>query len=273
LAPDRRLIFVRDGVQWEQTRKGIVVQLARYGYQRANRMCISVALDEAITFALDGAAYGGHDSAAMIAYSVSSRAFHVRIKLVAGTTRTVPAVGREGDDKNRWLLASACMSKVRVTKDGTEIDMWRDNDSSIDDRADAAETAATMPRRILMAEGDAGVLARLEEILSDAGYSVVACTNGWDLVHHLGYYLAPEEYRREEFDLILADTKLSGANGLDVLLGLRRRGIPPLALIVGTDRTEVEQRARRCGAAAILERSITPSELLRVIYGIVSADA
>jgi CheY-like chemotaxis protein len=164
------------------------------------------------------------------------------------------------------------MSDVRVTGGGNEIEMSRHNGSSVDaSTSDDDATAAS--HRVLMAEEDVEARTRLEEILRDAGYEVVSCSNGWDLIHHLGYYLAPERYRREEFGLILADVQLSGATGFDVLVGLRREGIPPMALIVETVGEEIARRARRSGAAAVFERSVARGELLEIVCGIVPANA
>ena len=269
LEPERRLIFVQDFVQWERVRKRIVEQLTRYGFPMEDRMCISVALDESITFAIDQTVDNSYKSTAMLAYTLSNRSFHVRIKFGPGMNRTMRWRGAEYSDKNRWRLASVCMSGVRPRTEGNEVYMWKDNSRMVEQGANEAGRL----RRILIAEEDGDVLARLEKVLRAEDYRVVTCNNGWDLVHHLGHYLAPERDRKEEFDVIVADVQLSGAGGLDVLKGLRNQGIPPVVLIVGSDELKRDQRSLRSAAAAVFERSTDEKEFLRVISTIVSADA
>lgn len=130
LAPDRRLIFVPDPVCWEQTRKRIVEQLIRYGFRTEDRVCISLALDEILTFSLDRTLAGGYESAAMIAYSITTRVFNVRIRLLEDGHRMAPRRGAEEKNGNPWPLASACMSRVRTAGGGTEINMRKDNSSA-----------------------------------------------------------------------------------------------------------------------------------------------
>ena len=130
LAPDRRLIFVPGPVRWEQTRKRIIEQLIRYGFRTEDRVCISLALDEILTFSLDRSLAGGRESAAMIAYSISTRVFNVRIRLLDDRQRFAPRRGAEEKDGNPWPLASACMSRVRTARGGTEINMRKENCSA-----------------------------------------------------------------------------------------------------------------------------------------------
>lgn len=124
---DRRLIFVRDMEQWERDRKRIVAVLDRLGYTAADRMSVSLALDEVIAVAFDARAHNGRRTAAMIAYSISAHEFRARVRLVPGDASGSGADGVAGDtggDRD-WLIASACMTGVRVDEGGTEVEMWR----------------------------------------------------------------------------------------------------------------------------------------------------
>lgn len=272
LARDKRVVFTHDSIQWERERTRIINQLKRYGYRPEDRMCISVALDEALDIALAQAVDGSRDPAAMVAYSVGIQMFHVRVRLGPHSERTVRRSDTGGVDHDRWLLAAACMSGIRFRKGGSEIDMWKENKGKIDGSAGAASTGASRIHKVLIAEEDENVLTRLGQTLRAAGYHVVSCTNGWDLVYHLGYYLSPEKYRKEAFDVIVADIRLPGASGLDVLRGLRREGIPPVVLIVGSDEMKRGQRVLRSAAAAVFERSIDAKDFLKVIAAVASTN-
>jgi CheY-like chemotaxis protein len=159
---------------------------------------------------------------------------------------------------HRGVRAKATRSSVRST-------MWKRRHSS------GVTVEATY--RVLIAESDGSLLRTLDRSLRDAGYKVVTCTNGWELVYHLAHYLEPEKYEKENFDLIVADAYLPGANGLDVLKGLNRQGFPPTILIVGPGSGYIHAESLRYGAAAVFERPIDVVEILYAIQQILTRGA
>jgi hypothetical protein len=123
---DRRLVFVRDAVQWERDRTRIMLQLACHGFPLRDRICVSIALDEAVTNAT-GEWPGGAGLAAMVGYSVSARAFHMHVRRVAAGAGLREDPEADDHERNRWLLLSACMTDVRLSCAGNKIDMWKHN--------------------------------------------------------------------------------------------------------------------------------------------------
>lgn len=122
MQPDRKLIFVHDCREWELGRKRIVEQLSRYGFRQQDRMCISVAIDEAMINVLQRKLAGDCGSAA-VAYFINNDVFHMRVRLVGNNAR-LASWQRE---INPWLLAAACMSGIRTDEDGTGVEMWKNN--------------------------------------------------------------------------------------------------------------------------------------------------
>jgi hypothetical protein len=118
---DRKLIFVQEWNQWELDRKRIIGQLWRYGFQKSDRVCVSVAIDEAMIVALELKETAVCKSVA-VAYYINNSLFHVRIRLMSDM---VPHTSSPLEQKS--LLAAACMSGFRVDDEEMEIEMWKEN--------------------------------------------------------------------------------------------------------------------------------------------------
>jgi DNA-binding response OmpR family regulator len=86
--------------------------------------------------------------------------------------------------------------------------------------------------RVLVIEDDRKVLRGLERGLQDAGYEVVAASNG-----EIGYQLAISQ----PFDCLVLDLMLPGRDGLSLLAELRRKGKTAPVLIL-TARDAIEDR-------------------------------
>jgi OmpR-family two-component system manganese-sensing response regulator len=107
-----------------------------------------------------------------------------------------------------------------------------------------------MPR-ILLVEDDAEVRLLVEHVLLAAGYGVEACEN---------FETGSELLESRDYDLIIADGRLSDGTGMRLADEARRRGIAAL-IITGYAFVLQELNARR-GQYDVLLKPITPEELL-----------
>lgn len=80
-----------------------------------------------------------------------------------------------------------------------------------------------MPARLLLVEDDADLRAMLAELLTDSGYAVEAAADGQRGLH-LGL--------TQTFDVLLLDRRLPVVEGLDLLAGLRARGVTTPVLML-----------------------------------------
>jgi len=80
-----------------------------------------------------------------------------------------------------------------------------------------------MPARLLLVEDDAALRTMLTELLTDGGYTVEAAADGQRGLH-LGL--------THPFDVLLLDRRLPVVEGLDLLAGLRSRGVTTPVLML-----------------------------------------
>jgi two-component system response regulator QseB len=80
-----------------------------------------------------------------------------------------------------------------------------------------------MHARLLLVEDDADLRAMLTELLTDSGYAVEAAADGQRGLH-LGL--------TQTFDVLLLDRRLPVVEGLDLLAGLRSRGVTTPVLML-----------------------------------------
>lgn len=109
------------------------------------------------------------------------------------------------------------------------------------------------PGRILVVDDDRDTRLLLVDVLQQDGYEALACASGAEVLDVL---------RMEHFDLLLADIKMAGMSGMDLLA--RIRAIPlDIAFIVvtgyGSKETAIE--ALRNGASDYLEKPFTLEQL------------
>jgi DNA-binding response OmpR family regulator len=110
---------------------------------------------------------------------------------------------------------------------------------------------------VLIVEDEPHLCDALRLILEDRGFSVATAATGC-----AGIELA----RRGGFGLVITDLRLPDMTGLDVLRAVRDTN-PLAALILTTSygSPETFAEARSLGAAAILDKPFSPSQLLRMI--------
>jgi CheY-like chemotaxis protein len=114
---------------------------------------------------------------------------------------------------------------------------------------------------ILLVEDEDGVLQYVREILTRAGYAVLAFNNAAAAIeaarHHPG-----------EIDLLITDFVLPGANGSDIAheIGKHRPGTPVLVMSGYTDRL-----GKRTDSAAYLQKPFSASDLLNHVRSLMAA--
>ncbi len=123
--------------------------------------------------------------------------------------------------------------------------------------------------RILLAEDDKEMRTLLTLALKKAGYEVVACPDGVDMLTHLAAFLLPFETVRESFDLIISDIRMPGVTGMEVLQGKPKRAdFPPMILITAFGDDETHAQAAECGVAAMFDKPFDVDELLEKVNAI-----
>jgi len=128
-----------------------------------------------------------------------------------------------------------------------------------------------MPR-ILVAEDDKEMRRLLVWNLNKAGFDVVECVDGWELLDHLGNPVLSGE--PDDFDLIVSDIRMPGVSGLEVLEGIHETAwFVPMILITAFGSEEVHRDAERFGAAAIFDKPFEIDDLIRQIRDVLVLDA
>lgn len=108
--------------------------------------------------------------------------------------------------------------------------------------------------RILIVEDEPKVARAIEEGLAGEGYAVAVTHSGEE-----GFFLA----NTEAFDLMILDLMLPGRDGLDILDGLRRRGLDmPVLILSARDAVEDRVQGLETGADDYLVKPFAFTELL-----------
>jgi len=108
--------------------------------------------------------------------------------------------------------------------------------------------------RLLVIEDDPKVAAALRAALTAEQYDVVVSRTGED-----GYFRATTE----PFDASVLDLMLPGRSGLEILAGLRQRGLTlPVLILTARDAVDDRVRGLDCGADDYLVKPFAFAELL-----------
>lgn len=108
--------------------------------------------------------------------------------------------------------------------------------------------------RILIIDDEPAIRKTLSSILVDEGHRTVLCESGEDGL---------ARFAREDFDLILLDVWLPGADGLAILERIRAvEGAPPVVVISGHGSIETAVKATRLGAYDFLEKPLSLERVL-----------
>jgi CheY-like chemotaxis protein len=124
----------------------------------------------------------------------------------------------------------------------------------------AADSTSRLGAQILVVEDDLVSAALVEAYLAEAGYDVVAVTDGAEAVAELG---------KRRFDLLILDINLPTLSGLEVFeIMLQKQIDTPAMFITGMQGIEVETQSLEMGAAGFLRKPIRKEALLPRVRGI-----
>ncbi len=130
---------------------------------------------------------------------------------------------------------------------------------------------ARMPR-ILVAEDDVEMRRLLVTSLRTAGFETIECSDGYQLLDHLGNPVLSGE--PDDFDLIVSDIRMPGITGIEVLEGIHEtEWFVPMILITAFGNEEVHRQAQELGAAAIFDKPFDLDELIARINHILVLDS
>lgn len=98
------------------------------------------------------------------------------------------------------------------------------------------------------------------DVVAAAGFRLVGEGETSDDAVRLAAELRP--------DLVLLDVRLRGADGVDAAARIAALGLPTLVVLLTAGETEtLAERARRAGAAAVVDKSLLRASLLRELWG------
>jgi len=122
-----------------------------------------------------------------------------------------------------------------------------------------------MTGRILVVD-DSGLARRgTRRVLEGAGYSVLEAEDGM---------VALERYFVDKPDLVVLDLVMKGMYGLEVLSKLRELDPRARVIVLSADiQTSSRQMVNDAGAAAFLNKPVTPDDLLNAVRAALEGEA
>jgi len=108
----------------------------------------------------------------------------------------------------------------------------------------------TALRKVLVVDDDPVVGKSFDRVLSGKGYAVITAANGEEALKKLG---------AEDYDVVYADIKMPGMNGLEVAEKVKaRKPWTPVVIITGYGTPEHEVRAKAAGVTSFLHKPLSP---------------
>jgi CheY-like chemotaxis protein len=165
--------------------------------------------------------------------------------------------GRPDAALRRYQECSEILRREFGRMPSAETERLHDEIMDVLDRTPAPREAlrkSDRPVLVLVVEDDLVSSALVEGFLMEAGYEVVAVTDGADALLELG---------RREFDLLVLDINIPTLSGLRLFEIMIQKGMDtPAIFITGIPGAEVETRSLEAGAADFLRKPIRKDALL-----------
>lgn len=265
----------------------IIALAQRQGFDNHELFAITLAVEEALINAIKHG--NGNDARKKIniEYAVEVAEVYVKIldegkgfEFAAIQNPLLPENLTRECGRGIYLMRSL-MSEVRYNATGNEVQMWKyrtiapplqlEIQMGINTKKKAQKKAfaGKASPQILLAEDDREMRVLLAAALRHAGYGVIECSDGVELLEHLGSYILPGK-EHEAVDLVISDIRMPGVTGLEILEGLSRRGdFPPFILITAFGDVETHAIAEHCGALAMFDKPFDVDDLVDKVRKVV----
>ena len=116
--------------------------------------------------------------------------------------------------------------------------------------------------RILVIDDEPSVADALSLILEDHGYKVVVAASGREGISHA---------RRARFAVTITDLRLPDVDGLHVIRAVRETDATAAVILATSHVTpEISAQARACGAAGVIAKPFTPSEITQLVSALLT---
>ncbi len=123
-----------------------------------------------------------------------------------------------------------------------------------------------VPPRILLAEDDDEVRRALATLLQQQGYRVITAASGDVMLDRLASSLLLEHRTEAPPDVVVADIRMPGFNGLSILEGVRDAGWTlPYFVITAFGDQSIRDKALRLGATGYFDKPFDPMALVDAI--------
>ncbi len=133
--------------------------------------------------------------------------------------------------------------------------------------------------RILLAEDDTELRSLLAASLRKDGYEILEARDGAEVLGQLQPVLSRNRPWTASTpppqppDVIISDIRMPGLSGLEVLDAVRgARLATPVILITAFGAPETHARARRLGAAAVIDKPFDLADLRRLVQGLIAGN-
>ncbi|WP_010525382.1 ANTAR domain-containing response regulator [Nesterenkonia sp. F] len=131
------------------------------------------------------------------------------------------------------------------------------NSASAEAASDAASDAEAPTRRVLVAEDETLIRLDIVEILSGAGYEVVAQADDGEQ--------AVELAREHDPDLVVMDVKMPVMDGITAATTIAEEQIAPVVMLTAFSQRDLVESAREAGAMAYVVKPFTENDLIPAI--------
>lgn len=280
-APMRHYVTINsDLLQYNGVTKKLVALARHHGFDNYELFAMALAIDEALVNAIKHG--NGCDASKRISieYAVDVSEVYVKIVDEGGGFDTealldplLPENQTRDSGRGVYLMRSL-MTEVAYNATGNQVEMWKSRtiapplkwnqptEIATEKTMRKKRLAVAAPPHVLLAEDDKEMRVLLAHALRRAGYFVIECSNGMELLDHLGSYILPGE-EHEQVDLVISDIRMPGLTGLEILEGVSKHDdFPPFFLITAFGDAEAHAQAEKFGAKAMFDKPFDIDDLL-----------